>query len=307
MNSKNYYVIGVDGGGTKTEAALADLNGKILKIGKSGSSHPRNLGIKKAVENLARAISLIIKGRKVKILSTFIGLPAIAEEFKSKTNQIKNELKRHKESSKIFKGKIQIDSDQRIAFRSGADGDGVMLNCGTGCVAHGWRRSREIHVSGWGWLADEGGAFFVGQKVFQSIFKNLDGRGQNTLLTNFVFKKFKIRDKDEFLKVVYGNHTKILSLLSVFCDETSKRGDKVARKIMIESGKEAALTAKTAIKKLNFRKLEFPLVLVGGMFKSKIFLETVKKEIKVFSPKARIVLLKKKAVIGAVKLAIENL
>jgi len=304
----NKYLIGVDGGGTKTVAALSDLKGKISKIGKSGSSHPRNLGLKKAMENVVKAISQILKDKKnAKILSTFIGLPAVAEEFKFRKREIIRKLKKYKAVSKIFEGKVKIGSDQEVAFRAGVDGDGVMLNTGTGCVAHGWKGKKEIHVSGWGYLADEGGAFFVGQKTFQVILKNLDGRGSKTLLTKLTFKKLKLKREEDFLNVVYQNPTEIVPLLSVFCDEASQKDDKIAKKIIIEAAKESTLAAKTAIKKLKFQKNRFPLVLVGSMFKSKIFLEKVKKGIKKFAPKINFILLKEKPVIGAVKLAIENL
>jgi len=58
------YVIGVDGGGTKTVAALADLDGKILRIGRTGSSSPRNVGIKRAAQNIAQAIKKFLKKEK---------------------------------------------------------------------------------------------------------------------------------------------------------------------------------------------------------------------------------------------------
>jgi N-acetylglucosamine kinase-like BadF-type ATPase len=299
------FVIGVDGGGTKTEAALANLKGKIFKIGKSGSSHPRNLGLKKAIENLTLVIKKVLP-KEGKILSTFVGLPAVAEEYKFKIGKIKRELKKHKEISKIFKGKLIIDSDQKVAFRAGADGDGVMLNAGTGCVAHGWKGEKEAHASGWGWLGDEGGAFFVGQKVFQAILKDLDGRGQKTILTKSVFKKLKVKNEEEFLNLVYRKPFEIVPKLSVFCDLASKKGDRVAKEIMIEAAKEAFLAAKAVIKKLGFKE-KFPLVLIGGMFKSKVFSMEVKRKIKKFAPKTKFILLKKKPVIGAVKLAIENL
>ena len=313
------YVVGVDGGGTKTIAALADLNGKILKLTKTGPSNLRNVGIKKAAENIALAIKKVLP-KKGKILSTFIGLAAVEEEYKFKIPKIKKELKKHKEISKIFERKIEINSDQKVAFRAGADEDGVALNAGTGCVAHGWKRlqpirhppasrtPKEAHASGWGWLGDEGGAFFVGQKVFQVILKDLDGRGSKTLLTKFIFKKLKLKSEEDFLNIVYQkNPIEILPRFSIFCNEASKKRDKVAKEILIEAAKEAGLTAKAVIKKLNFQKEEFPLVLVGGMFKSKIFFKTVKIEIKKFAPKAKFILLKRKPVIGAVELAIENL
>ena len=55
------YVIGVDGGGTKTISALANLEGKILAFGKSGPSNVRKVGLKIAVENIAKAIKKSIK------------------------------------------------------------------------------------------------------------------------------------------------------------------------------------------------------------------------------------------------------
>jgi len=76
---------------------------------------------------------------------------------------------------------------------------------------------------------------------------------------------------------------------------------------MKEAGKELANSAKTVIKKLNFKKEIFPIVLVGGMFGSKVVLETVKNEIKKFAPKAKFIQPKVDPVIGAIKLAIENL
>ena len=84
-------VIGVEGGGTKTIAALATLEGKILKLAKTGPSSPRNIGIKKATDNIALVIKKVLK-RDKKIISTFIGLPAVAEEFKVKKKEIKKEL-----------------------------------------------------------------------------------------------------------------------------------------------------------------------------------------------------------------------
>lgn len=302
----NFFVIGVDGGGTKTVVALANLEGKILKLEKSNSSHPRNLGLKKAIENLVQGIKKVLP-KKGKILSTFIGLPAVAEEYKSKKKEIEKELKKHKEISKIFKGKVIIGSDQEVAFRAGADGEGIMLNAGTGCVAHGWKGKKEVHVSGWGWLADEGGAFFVGQKVFQAILKDFDGRDKKTVLTKMVFQKFRLRNEEEFLNLIYKNPFKFVPILSVICDKASKKGDKIAKKILIEAAKEAVLTAKTAIRRLNFYKNEFPLVLVGGMFKSNIFLKEIKKEIKKIAPKVKFILLKKPPIEGAIKIAIENL
>jgi len=304
------YVIGIDGGGTKTVAALSDLSGKILKIGKSGPTSPRNIGIKKTVDNVAKSIKKVLPKKKAKILSTFIGLPAVEEEFRLKKEIIKKELLRYKKISLIFSGKVIIGSDQIVAFRSGSDRkDGVLLIAGTGCVAHGWRGNQKVKTSGWGWLADEGSAFWVGQKVYQAVLKDLDGRGSKTLLRKLIFQEHKIKEDPNLLnKLIYSKPpTEVLSLLSFICDGASRKRDKIAREILVEAGRELALSAETVIKKLNFQETRFPLVLVGSMFNSKIVLDTVKKEVKKFTLGVEFIRPKVEPVIGAVRLAIEQI
>jgi N-acetylglucosamine kinase-like BadF-type ATPase len=302
------YVIGVDGGGTKTISALANLEGKILAFGKSGSSNVRKVGLKIAVENIAKAIEKVLrKTEKSGILSTFIGLAAIQEEPRLK-EKVKKTLFKYKEISPTLKGKLEIDSDQIVAFRAGSsERNGVLLIAGTGCVAHGWRKGKEEKSSGWDWLADEGSAFWVGQKAFQVVFKDLDGRGQKTKIKEIAFRKFKIKNEEELMAKVYSkNPIEIISYFSIFCDLASKRGDKIAKNIMREAGKELSISAKTVIKKLGFQKVKFPLVLIGGIFQSKIVLRIVKREVKKFAPKTEFIQAKNEAVVGAIKLAIEQ-
>lgn len=305
MKLKN-YVIGIDGGGTKTTTALANLGGKILKTVKTGPSSPRNVGPKIAAKNLAKGIKQVL--RKGKISSTFIGLAAIEEE-PSLGQEIKKELLKQKGISQIFKGKFQIESDQITAFYSGTDKkDGIVLITGTGCVAHGWRKQKEAKVSGWGIMADEGSAFWVGQKAFQAVLKDLDKRGQKTLITNLILKEIKIKSTQELLKKVYSeNLINIIPYFSILCDEASIKGDKIAKQIMKDAAKELILSAKTVIYALGFKKEEFPLVLVGGMFKSKIILCMVEQEIKKIAPKAEIIKPKTEPVSGAIKLALKSI
>jgi N-acetylglucosamine kinase-like BadF-type ATPase len=290
---------------------MADLRGKILAFGKSGPSAPRNVGIETTAKNIAAAIERVLTkaGKDKKILSTYIGLAGVEEEFKFRKAEIKRELLKQKEISKIFKGKVIIGSDQIAAFRAGADKkDGIMLIAGTGASCHGWRGKKEAKVSGWGYLTDEGSALSVGRKVFQAIFREIDGRGPKTILTNLVFRKLKLKTKEELLSKVYSeNWAEIIPSFSVYCDIASKRGDAVSKKIMEEAAEELALSVKTAIKKLNFQKAEFPLVMVGGMFKSKIVSDVVRKEAQKSASKTQFILVKKEPVIGAVKLAIESL
>ena len=314
------YVIGVDGGGTKTVAALSDLNLKILKIAKTGPSNLRNVErIEEAVLNISKAILKVIKGVKEKeILSIFVALAAVEEEFKSEKEKIKKGVLKNSKILKVLKNpepsrQIEIVSDQIAAFKSGTDEkDGLVLIAGTGSVCHGWREKKEAKTGGWGWANDEGSGFWAGQKGYQAIFKELDGRGKKTKITKLLFKEWKLERKEDLMKKIYGSDSiRNISLISKIVDEASQMGDKVARSIMEEAGEELALLAVAVIKKLISplarKRTRLPLVLVGAMFKSKIILNKLKKEIKKLAPRVEFIFPKKEPVIGAIKLAIENL
>lgn len=304
MNKKESvkYVIGVDAGGTKTTALLADLSGKVLKKAATGPASPRNDGPEKAGENIAAVIK---KVWSKKVFSVFIGAPAIGEQ-----SELKKKLKKEiiKKASFLSKKNVILESDQLVAFRSGTDKDyGILLIAGTGCVVRGFGNKKDVHASSWGWLADEGSAIWVGQKVFQAVSKDLDKRGPKTLLTKEVLKFLKVKTAKQFVSRVYLKDTiNTISRFSVICDNVSKKGDRIAKDILQNGALELVLSVKTAIKELKFQRKEFPLVLVGGMFKSPIVLNTVKKEIRKFAPKANIVFSKSPAT-GAVSLALESI
>lgn len=302
MKENQNLAIGVDGGGTKTVAALSDLNLKILKIAKTGPSNLRNVGRDQAILNISKAILKVIKEKE--ILSICIALAAVEEEFKSEKEKIKKGILKKLN----FKGRIEIVSDQIAAFKSGTDEkNGLVLIAGTGSVCHGWKGNQEVKTGGWGWVNDEGSGFWAGQKGYQAIFKDLDGRGPKTKITKLLFKEWKLKNKEDLMKKIYGKDSiRNISLISKTVDKASQMGDKVARKILEEAEEELSILANSIIKRLKFQNKKFPLVLIGSMFKSKIILNKLKKEIKKLAPRAEFIFPKEEPVMGAVKLAIEN-
>jgi N-acetylglucosamine kinase-like BadF-type ATPase len=297
---KNTYVIGIDGGGTKTVAAIANLKGEILREIEIGSTNPNKIGFERTILNLKKLILRISKNKKVKV--AYLGLAGGLERDKEKRERIRKELQ------KFFDFPIFVDGDQKIAFRAGTnEKDGIVVIAGTGAIAMGWRGKKEAISGGWDWLiGDQGSAFWIGKKVLEEIGKILDGRRKDFELRKFIFKKLKIKKEIDLYKNFYCEDfvTRVASI-SKFVDEFSKKGDRFSKEILIEAAKEVSKMAILVIKKLNFKKEKFPVVFTGGMFKSEIFREEIEKEIKKFAPKANFILLNKEPVIGAVKLAIE--
>jgi len=304
--TQNQFVIGVDGGGTKTSVALADMDGNIISKFVSGVSNPRNVGIEAAAKEIAAGILGAIKGkRNITIASTFIGLPAMEEEFKGRKSEIIRELKKHKKIAPVFKGQIDIGSDQMVAFRSGANGrDGIVAIAGTGCAVHGWNGKQEAKVNGWGWLADEGSAFWIGRNTFQAILKSYDGRVPDSILEKTALQHLKIKNLDKLVDFAYVDFSRNIPQLFRVCDNAAIRGDKVARDILVAAGKEIALSVREVAAKLHFFD-PVPLVLVGGAYLSRWVADTAMNEIDRYYPKRFDYVVIADPVNGAVKLALE--
>lgn len=299
------FVIGVDGGGTKTAAAVAGMNGKIIARAVSGGSSVRNFGIKLAAENVAKAIYDLMKRRKnAKIVSTFIGLPAMEEEYKDKKSAIIRELKKHKKIAQIFKGKVAIGSDQLVTFRAGSYAkDGVVAICGTGTAIHGWNGKKEFLADNQGWVS-KGSAIWIGNKVMEAVAEALDGRGQKTILSDLVFKKYKFKEINDLLKFLYMDSPADLPGLAPICDHAANRKDKIAQEILIASGIEIARAVIAAAQRLDFDG-QVPLVLVGGVYNSRWVADTAANEIERRYPNKFDFVFAGDPVVGAVKLAIE--
>ncbi len=297
------YLIGVDGGGTKTECVIGNLDGKVVGKGFSGPSNPRNSGIEKAVFNIGEAVrNSFSQLEKKDVFSVVVGIPAFAEEYKEEEENIKKSILEN--LSDFLIKEIIILSDQEIAFRSGTEDDnGVLVIAGTGSVARGWNEGKDVKIGGWGWLADKGGALQVGQDAYKKTAEALDGRIEKSLLTEMILKNFNAVSINDINKVVYKKEVgEIFSPLSLIVNEAAIKGDETAKNILIDHSRYLAVLAGNVIEKLDFKE-KFPLVLIGGMFNSDIFLNRFKEEVLSFSSLIEVILPDKTPGEGALKIA----
>lgn len=316
MKKNQKYVIGVDAGGTKTVAALANLSGKILVKAKTGPSNPNKVGMETAIKEISLAILKVnkdfkkakIKGRG-KVSSTYVALAGGTQRNPLIKRKIKDALKKIPELPFLFRGKIIVEGDEKAEFRAGtSEKNGILIISGTGSLSYGWRDRKEVKTLGWDYLlGDKGSGFWIGQSALKSICRSIDNMGPKTLLANLIFKKLKIKNESDLIRKIYQpKAVKIIASLSPLIGQAAERGDKVAKNILSEASKDLATAANQNIKKLNLKNKKFPVVLAGSVFKSKIVLNAVKKEIKKFAPKVVFIQPKQEPVIGAVKLVIEQ-
>ncbi|GAG63824.1 unnamed protein product, partial [marine sediment metagenome] len=276
------YVLGVDGGGTKTIVQVADLSGKVVAESESGSSNYKSVGIKIAKENINKAIFKAID--MLNNLKEFTFKDAC---FGLAGNDSNEDTKIYKEiifndviEKYLDRNKIIICNDTRIGLAAGSDSkNGVMIICGTGSNCYGINeQGREAKVNGWDYiLGDEGSGYEIGIKALRALMRAYDGRGESTLLSKTVLEDLNIKNISELIKWAYSDYflkVRVAAIAKTVC-KTAEMGDKISKKILKEEADEAIISVKTVVDKLGLADKEFDLVFVGNVFKCEKYFKSV--------------------------------
>ncbi|MBU5592548.1 ROK family transcriptional regulator [Clostridium sp. MSJ-4] len=228
------YVIGVDGGGTKTEAIAYNLQGEEIGRGYSGFGNivvDREEGLK----NIEIAILKCMKNLdETKCVHIYAGL-AGAETGNNK-GVIKSYL------SERFPVSITVVSDADLAINALLKGeDGILTISGTGSISYGKYKGKMVRAGGWGnILGDEGSGYHIAIEALRKMVKDKDTGLEISNLSKALLNELNMDSIKDAVKFVYGsNKGEIAALVPVIVDEAMK-GESSAIEILEQAGKDLA-------------------------------------------------------------------
>lgn len=304
------YVLGVDGGATKTHAIVADEMGHILGFGRSGNSNHQAHGIQPAMDEVKRAVLYALNDAGLSPSMIELGYFCLAgadlpEDYEMLQDAI--------EALKLGRCAV-VKNDTMAALRSGTTRSwGVVVICGTGFNAAG--RSpygQEIVLPGLGPISgDWGGGDTLSQEMIRIVMRAWDGRGKPTMLTNMVLGALGMDTVEELLSKLYHEQVDTRDLLDLvpLLFEAADQNDEEARCLVVRMGTEVAVTANAIIRRLSLVHEDVEVVLGGSVFKGKgdLMLNTITRLVHEEAPKALIVMPRHEPVVGAVLLALEQI
>lgn len=254
--------LGVDGGGSRTRAWLADEKGTVLGQGDGGSANINYTARTSAIDAIRAACTQAFKSAHVlesKVSGAWLGLAGMGRTCDR--DWIKEQ----------FSGlaiKVGVSDDLHIAHCGGLAGDpGIVLVAGTGSACYGRNYTGETwRCGGWGSLADDAGsASWLSQRAFQLAARQADGRATGDAIKQVVFDFLKIRHSEDFSQAVESLSR---SSRAQICPQLSSlyfEGDPLVKKLY----KEAAL-ALTEMITVTAKQLKFssPKVILSGAIAS---------------------------------------
>lgn len=303
------YVLGIDGGGTKTACVISDIGGKLIAAGIAGSSNYLTVGEEGARKSVQVAVQRAIGKSRVKIPkfeAAYLGMAGAGRPSGAK-------VIRGMMESLGLADKVVIDTDAAIALAGAtACNPGVVVISGTGSIAFGVNKDGERgRVGGWGYiLGDEGSGYDIARRGLAAALRAYDGRGEETVLLHKLMAHFEVSNVDELVDHVYLGGVRIgrISSLAPLVVEASREGDLMSRKILGDAVEELSSAAIALIRKLNMAGEGFDLALIGGLFKVKDLIATpVQRKIMEFAPGCKIITPRFKPAVGAALMALKQI
>lgn len=280
-------MLGVDGGGTKTRAVITDARHRVLGEGMAGPSNPLRVGIGNAAAAIREAVDKACAAAGVRrgdIVAAEVGLAGVRRgDLRIRMREALSGLGIHS---------IEVVTDADIALFGATEGEpGLVIIAGTGSVCCGLNaQGKHVCAGGWGPLAgDEGSGSWIARRALQAMARSSDGRGVETILGDAACSYFNVATTDDLLIAIYspGMTNDRIAGFGKIVIETAQAGDRVAREIVVEAGRELGLAAVAVIRKLRMGRERFQVAHVGGVFAAgDMLLDPLREEIARVAPKA---------------------
>ena len=287
-SQSNNLFLGVDGGGTKTLVVLLDEEKNVVSEGLSGASNPLRVGIETAVANISEATDKAcdkINRNRIEIISAACGLAGV------RRTDLRLSV-RERIRQKLGIKQVEVVTDAEIAlYGATRDAAGLIIIAGTGSIALGKNEKGEKAIAGgWGPLAgDEGSGAGIARRALQAIAKASDGRGEPTKLSRKAMQYFRAGKTEDILVAIYApqiDNSKIAGFAKSVI-EAAIEGDRVAREILFEGGRELGMAANAVIHQLKLERKKFSIAKIGSIFRAgELITDPLLKTIHETAPKA---------------------
>ncbi len=293
------YIMGVDGGATKTLAAVLDLKERRLHLGHGGPSNEDAVGADAAVRELERAADEALVGAGASDDQLGAAVLAIAG---TDTASASAHVRQARSSSWI----VVNDVVGAWATATGA-GPGVAVIAGTGSNVFGVGPRGSWRAGGWGHLlGDEGSGYWLGVQSIKAALAERECSGPQTALSEALVQFFGTDCVEALASRVYSQPlTKgEIAAFAVQTARLAEAGDAVARELYARGARELAVQVAAVITATGLAEAAFPVGLIGSIFRAgAVFIEPLAAAVRETAPRAQVAAVRMAPVGGSLLLA----
>ncbi len=259
------YVLGIDGGGSKTAVQVAQTDGQVLGVGHAGASNYQAVGLERALAALNVAIGEACTEAGISLSQISAVCLGLAGVDRPEDRAVFDEWL----DTIAPNTRQEIVNDAHLVLAAGTpDGWGIALICGTGAICIGRNRKGDLaRIDGWGHvLGDLGSGYAIGRQALQSAMQAHDGRCSAGVLLSAILRHWHLSQPEELIAYVYQRPASTTEIAGIarLVEQAAGTGDESARNIVADAGHKLARSVATAVKQLEFSG-PVPCALAGGV------------------------------------------
>jgi len=300
------YFLGVDIGGTKSHALIADETGRAVGFGVSGPGNYETVGWDGLRETLRVVTDQVLSSAGMsweQIAGVGFGLAGY--DWPGEWEPTRQAIE-----SLDFKAPYEFVNDAVIGLLAGAaKGWGVVVVAGTSNNCRGRDQAgREGRVTGCGaWFGEYGGAIELVVKAVQAVGMAWTRRAPATRLTEAFVELTGAADVMDLLEGLVLGRYHLSAEVAPLVFQVAAEGDEVARETIRWAGRELGSLAIGVIRQLEFTELDFPVVLSGSLYRGgPLLIDAMRETIHAIAPGAQLLRLSTLPVVGGVLLGMEQ-
>jgi N-acetylglucosamine kinase-like BadF-type ATPase len=267
--------VGLDGGGTKTAAAVVDEAGRVVGSARAGASSFKSVGLERAAAVLVGALRDALGGRTADAV-----LAAVSDvDTPGDRDALRRAVGRALGVAGIEVARLDVSNDSIAALASGTGGlaRGIAGIAGTGSVALGLDgRGGEARAGGWGPpFGDGGSAYYLGFQAIGRALKRHDAGQRGTPLLRELLAASGCRTLPELLFGHVGAgeeaanaavYRERVAALAPAIERAALAGDPDAQLVFADAGRELAELVRLVAGRLGLGGEPCDVVLVGSVW-----------------------------------------
>ena len=244
------YLLGIDGGGSKTNLLCLDTRGNTIAKASVGATYYRQDGIAAVIERLRDGIFQCIP-EGAEAVACF-GMPGFGDNVEGDNAAAAQIAAAFPHIQFRFENDVVVGWAGALALMPG-----VNIVAGTGSIAYGRDAAgRSVRCGGWHeFFSDEGSGYWLGKQLLRLFSMESDGRLEKTALYGIVRKRLALKD-DYDINVLandcYFHSRKETAALQRLMLEAARGGDPVALDCYRQSAEYLAQIVCSTVRQLDF-------------------------------------------------------
>jgi N-acetylglucosamine kinase-like BadF-type ATPase len=280
------YILGFDGGGTKTECVLMNSADQVLARTYAGASNPSRIGVESAARAVEQSAQLALGALGLsRSVITAVGAGLAGTAKPDMKERMRGALQ------KCFPGAaVTILTDFEAALAAAGEGPAIVLIVGTGSAAFGRNVEGETtRAGGYGpSSSDHGSAYDIGKRAIAAAIQERRS-GSDSILGRQILLRLCCTEWPVVQHRAQTMPDEIFPPIFPVIAAAADSGDATAQEILVHAAQEVSSLVADVADRLHLREKEFLVAKIGGTIgRSRFFDAQIDAALKHIVPRAQI-------------------